>query len=56
MNKGAHLADNPDTLEKTHIGQLRAAKSQRKAFHQVAAIPCPAVIVPDRSSDAIATL
>jgi len=34
--KGAHLADNPDTLEKTNIGQLWAAKSQGKALFLMA--------------------
>ena len=45
--QGAHLADNSGTPEKTYIGQLRAARSQGKALHQVAAIPCPAVTVSD---------
>lgn len=34
--KGAHLADNPDTLEKTNIGQLWAARSQGKALFLMA--------------------
>lgn len=34
--KGAHLADSPDTLEKTNIGQLWAAKSQGKALFLMA--------------------
>lgn len=34
--KGAHLADGPDTLEKTNIGQLWAAKSQGKALFLMA--------------------
>jgi len=34
--KGAHLADSPDTLEKTTIGQLWAAKSQGKALFLMA--------------------
>jgi type III restriction enzyme len=34
--KGAHLADTPDTLEKTNIGQLWAAKSQGKALFLMA--------------------